>query len=95
MAGHRSHRGAVKRCCPGQVMGSGNETSTHSRGTRPAVPLQLGLTLKRIRLVLPVCVFVHLMGLHWAASLHAFPHQTACSSNKAIIQMLIQTCTSC
>lgn len=48
--------------------------------------------------MLPVCVFVHLMGLHWAAPslLHwpAFPHQPAYSSNKAIIQMLIQTCTT-
>lgn len=58
MGGHRSHRGAVERCCPGQDMGGGNEASTHSRGTRPAVPLQLGLTLKRIRLVLPVCFCV-------------------------------------
>lgn len=44
--GHRSARVAVGGCCSGQEMSSENVASTHSRGTRPAVPLQSGLTLK-------------------------------------------------
>lgn len=44
--GHRSPRVAVGGYCPGQEMSSENVASTHSRGTRPAVPLQSGLTLK-------------------------------------------------
>lgn len=56
MVRHTSHRGAIVRCCPGQEMSGRNEASTHSRGTRPAVPPQLGLRLKRISLVVCVCV---------------------------------------
>ena len=43
LGGHKSHRRAAGRW---QEMSSGNEASTHSRGIRPAVLLQFGLTLK-------------------------------------------------
>lgn len=40
-------RGAAGgRSSPGQEVSSGNEADTRSRGTRPAAPLRLGLTLK-------------------------------------------------
>lgn len=93
-----SHTGAVRWCNPRQEVTSGNEASTHSRGTRPAVPPQFGWTLKRISVVVPACVCtcvcVEQRG-QWAASSPshwpAFPHQPAYPSNEAVIQTLIQT----
>lgn len=105
--GHKSHRIAAERCCPGQEMSNGNKASTHSGGTRPVVPLQFRLTLKRISIMVPMCVYlcVCLMGeglwvwwRHWAEPSQlrwpTFPHQPAYpSKKKAAIHTLIQTCT--